>query len=81
MRILVTGATGYIGSALARELSAAGHEVVGRARSYAAAATLRARGIAVQQRDLADPASLSAAAAEADGVVHTAFVNPSPTTD
>jgi nucleoside-diphosphate-sugar epimerase len=81
MRVFVTGATGYVGSALAESLLASGHEVVGLARSDAAAATLRSRGIDAHRGDLESDTALRAAAESADAIVHTAFVNPSPTTD
>ncbi|HLT59832.1 MAG TPA: SDR family oxidoreductase, partial [Microlunatus sp.] len=73
MRYFVTGASGWIGSAVTEELLAAGHDVVGLARSERSAAALRARGITVRAGSLDDPDGLAAAAAEADGVVHLAF--------
>lgn len=73
MEIFVTGASGWIGSALVPELLAAGHEVVGLARSEASAERLAAAGAAVRRGDLDDPGGLAEAATGADGVVHLAF--------
>jgi nucleoside-diphosphate-sugar epimerase len=73
VRVFVTGASGWIGSALVPELLSGGHLVVGLARSDAAASRLRALGAEVQRGDLGDLETLGAAARAADGVVHLAF--------
>jgi nucleoside-diphosphate-sugar epimerase len=73
MRIFVTGASGWIGSAVVPELLNAGHEVVGLARSDAAAEQLESAGALVQRGDLDDPDSMAKAASDSDGVIHLAF--------
>jgi nucleoside-diphosphate-sugar epimerase len=73
MRVFVTGASGWIGSAVTDELLAHDHEVVGLARSDEAAAALDARGATAHRGSLDDPESLATAAKEADAVIHLAF--------
>jgi nucleoside-diphosphate-sugar epimerase len=73
MRIFVTGASGFIGTALVADLLAAGHEAVGLARSDEAAARLADAGASVVRGDLRDVDALGRAAADADGVLHLAY--------
>lgn len=75
MRVLVTGATGYLGGAIARRLLEDGHEVAGTARSRESAAALAENGIEAVEADLTDPVALGRAASGFDAVVHAAAIN------
>ena len=73
MKILVTGATGFVGAAIADELRRRGHDIVGLARCERSANALREEGLDVHRGDIAAPESITAALGQVDAVIHTAF--------
>ena len=81
MKVLVTGATGYVGGAIVKNLTHAGHTVMGMARSDESAAKLQEQELEVHRGELADPESMAKGAELADAVIHTAFPQMGPGTN
>lgn len=75
MKVFVTGASGFIGSAVVKELLAAGHEVIGLARSDKSAGLIADTGAQILKGSLEDLDILKQGASQADGIIHTAFVH------